>query len=247
MCVLCKMVFLFIHRYYVDIFNASGCNELVEKFGPWFSLDDNPRAQIFRRNQTTVKDMDSMVRLMRYKLVLMLDVIFVHAYDTNHVLFMRCVSSGTITSRKTHCQSATAVIHLRTERMPSQAGRTWTRLMARIRLAPWGRGRMEEQTWRFWCFSFNFLPSSISSAHTTIHHDPQIFSVFESGLSKRCWLNLMHCVFLCRWPPSECFGTMACWQWAGQHGTSCRPSSGARPHTRTWCTWATLIRGHSSR
>ncbi|XP_056274804.1 putative phospholipase B-like 2 [Pseudoliparis swirei] len=52
--------------YYVDIFNASGCNELVEKFGPWFSLDDNPRAQIFRRNQTTVKDMDSMVRLMRY-------------------------------------------------------------------------------------------------------------------------------------------------------------------------------------
>ncbi|KAM7019025.1 putative phospholipase B-like 2 [Tautogolabrus adspersus] len=52
--------------YYVDIFNASGCNELVEKFGPWFSLDQNPRAQIFRRNQTTVTDLDSMVRLMRY-------------------------------------------------------------------------------------------------------------------------------------------------------------------------------------
>ncbi|XP_020505546.1 putative phospholipase B-like 2 [Labrus bergylta] len=52
--------------YYVDIFNASGCNELVEKFGPWFSLDQNPRAQIFRRNQTAVTDLDSMVRLMRY-------------------------------------------------------------------------------------------------------------------------------------------------------------------------------------
>ncbi|XP_040928403.1 putative phospholipase B-like 2 isoform X2 [Betta splendens] len=52
--------------YYVDIFNASGCNELVEKFGPWFSLDKNPRAQIFRRNQTDVTDLDSMVRLMRY-------------------------------------------------------------------------------------------------------------------------------------------------------------------------------------
>uniref|UniRef100_A0A7N8XR03 Phospholipase B-like n=1 Tax=Mastacembelus armatus TaxID=205130 RepID=A0A7N8XR03_9TELE len=52
--------------YYVDIFNASGCNELVEKFGPWFSLDQNPRAQIFRRNQTDVTDVDSMVRLMRY-------------------------------------------------------------------------------------------------------------------------------------------------------------------------------------
>ncbi|XP_030271663.1 putative phospholipase B-like 2 [Sparus aurata] len=52
--------------YYVDIFNASGCNELVEKYGSWFSLDQNPRAQIFRRNQTAVTDVDSMVRLMRY-------------------------------------------------------------------------------------------------------------------------------------------------------------------------------------
>lgn len=52
--------------YYEEVFNASGCPELVEKFGPWFSLDQNPRAQIFRRNQTAVKDLDSMVRLMRY-------------------------------------------------------------------------------------------------------------------------------------------------------------------------------------
>ncbi|KAK7934079.1 hypothetical protein WMY93_004975 [Mugilogobius chulae] len=52
--------------YYTKIFNASGCNELVDKFGPWFSFDKNPRAQIFRRNQTAVKDIESMVRLMRY-------------------------------------------------------------------------------------------------------------------------------------------------------------------------------------
>ncbi|KAK1892988.1 putative phospholipase B-like 2 [Dissostichus eleginoides] len=52
--------------YYEEIFNASGCNELVEKYGPWFSLDQNPRAQIFRRNQTAVTDVDSMIRLMRY-------------------------------------------------------------------------------------------------------------------------------------------------------------------------------------
>ncbi|KAM8886201.1 putative phospholipase B-like 2 isoform 2-T2 [Spinachia spinachia] len=52
--------------YYKDVFNASGCNELVKKYGPWFSLVDNPRAQIFRRDQTAVTDMDSMVRLMRY-------------------------------------------------------------------------------------------------------------------------------------------------------------------------------------
>uniref|UniRef100_A0A0S7G278 Phospholipase B-like n=2 Tax=Poeciliopsis prolifica TaxID=188132 RepID=A0A0S7G278_9TELE len=52
--------------YYVEIFNASGCNKLVEKYGPWFSLDQNPRAQIFKRNQTHVIDLESMVRLMRY-------------------------------------------------------------------------------------------------------------------------------------------------------------------------------------
>ncbi|XP_056131210.1 putative phospholipase B-like 2 [Lampris incognitus] len=52
--------------YYVEVFNASGCNELVEKYGPWFSLHQNPRARIFRRNQTAVTDFDSMVRLMRY-------------------------------------------------------------------------------------------------------------------------------------------------------------------------------------
>lgn len=52
--------------YYVDIFNLSGCKELVEKFGPWFSQDQNPRAQIFRRDQKTVTDVDSMIRLMRY-------------------------------------------------------------------------------------------------------------------------------------------------------------------------------------
>uniref|UniRef100_A0AAV2MRD7 RRM domain-containing protein n=1 Tax=Knipowitschia caucasica TaxID=637954 RepID=A0AAV2MRD7_KNICA len=52
--------------YYGKIFNASGCNELVDKFGPWFSLDKNPRAQIFHRNQSMVTDIESMIRLMRY-------------------------------------------------------------------------------------------------------------------------------------------------------------------------------------
>ncbi|XP_062273345.1 putative phospholipase B-like 2 [Scomber scombrus] len=52
--------------YYEEIFNASGCNELVEKYGPWFSQEQNPRAQIFRRDQSAVTDVASMVRLMRY-------------------------------------------------------------------------------------------------------------------------------------------------------------------------------------
>ncbi|NXW56764.1 PLBLB protein, partial [Eurystomus gularis] len=51
--------------YFEEIFNASGTLELVKKYGDWFTYDKNPRAQIFRRNQTLVHDLDSMVRLMR--------------------------------------------------------------------------------------------------------------------------------------------------------------------------------------
>ncbi|XP_066542740.1 putative phospholipase B-like 2 [Hoplias malabaricus] len=52
--------------YFEDIFNASGCQDLVKKYGSWFSYSESPRAQIFRRNQTRVMDLDSMVKLMRY-------------------------------------------------------------------------------------------------------------------------------------------------------------------------------------
>ncbi|XP_048841676.1 putative phospholipase B-like 2 [Brienomyrus brachyistius] len=52
--------------YYQEVFNTSGCNELVEKYGDWFSFDMNPRAQIFWRNQSLITDMDSMILLMRY-------------------------------------------------------------------------------------------------------------------------------------------------------------------------------------
>ncbi|KGL77252.1 Putative phospholipase B-like 2, partial [Tinamus guttatus] len=52
--------------YFEEIFNASGNLELVKKYGDWFSYDGSPRARIFQRNQTLVRDMDSMVRLMRF-------------------------------------------------------------------------------------------------------------------------------------------------------------------------------------
>ncbi|XP_037673126.1 putative phospholipase B-like 2 [Choloepus didactylus] len=48
------------------VFNASGLQELVAQYGDWFSYDGSPRAQIFRRNQSLVQDVDSMIRLMRY-------------------------------------------------------------------------------------------------------------------------------------------------------------------------------------
>ncbi|XP_062038791.1 putative phospholipase B-like 2 [Lepus europaeus] len=49
-----------------SVFNASGLQELVARYGDWFSYSKNPRAQIFQRNQSLVHDLDSMVRLMRY-------------------------------------------------------------------------------------------------------------------------------------------------------------------------------------
>ncbi|XP_053443374.1 putative phospholipase B-like 2 [Nycticebus coucang] len=48
------------------VFNASGLQALVAQYGDWFSYDGSPRAQIFRRNQSLVHDVDSMIQLMRY-------------------------------------------------------------------------------------------------------------------------------------------------------------------------------------
>ncbi|KAL7986762.1 hypothetical protein Chor_013045 [Crotalus horridus] len=50
--------------YFQDIFNTSGLPALVQKYGDWFTYEKNPRARIFRRNQTLIRDMDSMIRLM---------------------------------------------------------------------------------------------------------------------------------------------------------------------------------------
>ncbi|XP_056384751.1 putative phospholipase B-like 2 [Hyla sarda] len=52
--------------YFEEIYNASGQVELLKKYGDWFSYSKTPRAQIFRRNQTLVQDLKSMVNLMRY-------------------------------------------------------------------------------------------------------------------------------------------------------------------------------------
>lgn len=40
--------------YFSDIFNASGNQFMVEKFGKWFTYDDSPRALIFKRDQGKV-------------------------------------------------------------------------------------------------------------------------------------------------------------------------------------------------
>uniref|UniRef100_A0A1B6E6W8 Phospholipase B-like n=1 Tax=Clastoptera arizonana TaxID=38151 RepID=A0A1B6E6W8_9HEMI len=49
-----------------EVFNLSGNVELVKKFGDWFSYENSPRAKIFKRDQTNVKSMGTLMSLMRY-------------------------------------------------------------------------------------------------------------------------------------------------------------------------------------
>uniref|UniRef100_A0A2I9LPG8 Phospholipase B-like n=1 Tax=Centruroides hentzi TaxID=88313 RepID=A0A2I9LPG8_9SCOR len=48
------------------IFNMSGTQEMVKKYGDWFSYDKTPRALIFKRDQGNVDDLTSMTKIMRY-------------------------------------------------------------------------------------------------------------------------------------------------------------------------------------
>lgn len=48
------------------VFNMSGGQSGVEKFGDWFTYDKTPRALIFKRDNGKVVDMESMIKLMRY-------------------------------------------------------------------------------------------------------------------------------------------------------------------------------------
>nr|KAG5692485.1 hypothetical protein BaRGS_005031 [Batillaria attramentaria] len=52
--------------YFPEIFNMSGNQAMVEKFGDWFTYSKTPRALIFARDQQWVYDIKSMTKLMRY-------------------------------------------------------------------------------------------------------------------------------------------------------------------------------------
>jgi hypothetical protein len=52
--------------YFPNIFNLSGYPALVEQYGDWFTYDMCPRAQIFRRDASSVNSMQAMQRIMRY-------------------------------------------------------------------------------------------------------------------------------------------------------------------------------------
>ena len=61
--------YIFLSRYFPYIFNMSGARASYEKFGSWFSYEGAPRAQMFKRDHGKVVDMESMMKMMRYKAV----------------------------------------------------------------------------------------------------------------------------------------------------------------------------------
>ncbi|KAH7953697.1 hypothetical protein HPB49_011491 [Dermacentor silvarum] len=52
--------------YFNDIFNVSGQLPKVQQYGDFYTYENCPRAKIFRRDHVKVKDMNSMIKLMRY-------------------------------------------------------------------------------------------------------------------------------------------------------------------------------------
>jgi len=52
--------------YFDEVFRASGHQEMVDKYGDFYSYNNNPRAQMFARDQDKARDVDSMIELMRY-------------------------------------------------------------------------------------------------------------------------------------------------------------------------------------
>lgn len=52
--------------YYPYVYNITGTYDAFEKYGSFFSYDESPRASIFRRDQSKVVDLQSMINMMRY-------------------------------------------------------------------------------------------------------------------------------------------------------------------------------------
>lgn len=51
--------------YFPTIFNLSGQADMMNSYGSFFSHEETPRARIFRRDQESVTDINSMIKLMR--------------------------------------------------------------------------------------------------------------------------------------------------------------------------------------
>jgi hypothetical protein len=53
-CNLLYVIHYIVRAYYPEIFERSGAPALVEKYGNWFTHENTPRAQIFRREHSKV-------------------------------------------------------------------------------------------------------------------------------------------------------------------------------------------------
>ena len=52
-------------RFFEAISTISDQASMIKKYGPWFDYKLNPRAQIFKRDQSKVIDLKTMLKLMR--------------------------------------------------------------------------------------------------------------------------------------------------------------------------------------
>ena len=52
--------------YFKDQFKMTGQEDMVRKYGPHFSYENNARANIFRRDQSSITDMKTLYALMLY-------------------------------------------------------------------------------------------------------------------------------------------------------------------------------------
>jgi hypothetical protein len=52
--------------YFSQIYEVSGFSYYAEKYGPFFSYQNNPRAEIFRRDSAKVKSVDDIQKALRY-------------------------------------------------------------------------------------------------------------------------------------------------------------------------------------
>jgi hypothetical protein len=62
----------FLCSFFEAIYTVSDQDSMVKKYGSWFDYNLAPRAQIFKRDQSKVVDLDSMMKLMRYMFFLAL-------------------------------------------------------------------------------------------------------------------------------------------------------------------------------
>ena len=64
-CIFLTRFLILFYSFFEAISTVSDQESMVKKYGPWFDYNLHPRAQIFKRDQSKVVDLPSMMKLMR--------------------------------------------------------------------------------------------------------------------------------------------------------------------------------------